>query len=164
MDALTRLTEYGENLVASLQADIASKPVTRYGPVNASGRLAASLRFDVAETPTGYRLTLYGATYALTLEYGRRPGKFPNLLAIQQWIEDKGIVPRPDAKGRPVSTKSLAYLIGRAIAQKGTLLYQAGQPSGLFGDHIGPAIVAQELAKLLLPVLHEQVVSALRAA
>jgi len=163
MDALVRLTDYGTSLVASLQERIKSEPVTRFGPVNASGNLAASLRCEVSETATGYRLELLAASYALTLEYGRRPGKFPNLASIRLWIEAKGIVPRPDAKGRAVSVNSLAYLIGRAIAQKGTTIYQSGQPSNLFGARIGPDIVAADLAKLLLPVLREQVVSALRA-
>lgn len=163
-DALARLNDYGTSLVATLQDAIRNKPVTRFGVVNASGRLADSLRFEVAETSTGYRLSLYAASYALTLEYGRKPGKFPNLAAIKQWIQDKGIVPHPDAKGRTPSTDSLAFLIGRKIASSGTTIYQAGQPTGLFGQVIGDNVPAQQLAKLLLPVFVEDVRSVLRAA
>lgn len=170
MDALERLTEYGSSLVATLQEAIRTKQVTRYGPVNASGRLAASLRFEVSESATGYTLLLYAASYALALEYGRKPGKFPSLEVIQQWIEDKGIVPSPDENGRTPGTTAnakgysqLAYLIARKIANKGTTIYQAGQPSGLFGQLIGADIAAQELAKLLLPVFLGDVRSAIRA-
>lgn len=161
-DALARLQAYGTELVAGLQTAIRTQSVTRFGPVNASGRLAASLRVEVLPTPQGYQLTLYGASYALALEYGRRPGKFPNLLAIRQWIADKGIVPRPDARGRAVSVKSLAFLIAQKLQREGSTIYQQGQPSGLFGSRIAPGIVAADLAKLLLPVLAKQVVTALR--
>lgn len=170
-DGLTRLDDYGKSLVATLQDAIRTKQVTRFGPVNASGRLADSLRYEVAESATGYTLLLYGASYALTLEYGRKPGKFPSLTAIQQWVEDKGIVPAPDANGRTPGTKAnakgysqLAYLIARKIANKGTTIYQAGQPTGLFGQVIGADIAATELAKLLLPVFVDDVRTAIRAA
>lgn len=164
LEALDRLSEYAKDLVAGLQADIASKAVTPFGAVNASGRLAASLRYEVSETATGYRLVLYAASYALALEYGRRPGKFPNITSIRLWIDHKGIVPHPDAKGRAVSKNSLAFLIARKIANQGTTIYQQGRPSQLFGARLAGDIVAAELAKLLLPVIREQVASALRVA
>ncbi len=171
-NALARLTDYGNDLVATLREAIRSKPITKFGPANASGRLADSLRFEVAETSTGYRLSLYAASYALSLEYGRKPGSFPPLKSIQQWIEDKGIVPAPDANGKTIQYKapegkdysSLAYLIARKISQKGTTIYQAGQPTGLFGEVIGESVPAQQLAKLLLPVFMEDVRSVLRTA
>ena len=161
---LTQLTDYGNELVTTLRERIKSFPATRFGPVNASGNLAASLRADVSETPTGYRLTLYAASYALALEYGRKPGKFPNLEAIKQWIEDKGIVPRPDANGRTVSTKSLAYLIGRKIQNQGTTIYQAGTPSKLFGAIISPENVTAAVTARVIPLLLQQVASELREA
>jgi hypothetical protein len=164
-DALERLTEYGADLVASLRERIKSEPVTRFGAVNASGNLAASLRTEVLATATGYRLTLYGASYALALEYGRKPGKFPPLRSIQLWIEAKGLTQKPGGASVTAGAtgySSLAFLIGRKIAQNGTVLYQAGQPSSLFGARIGAPIVASELAKRLLPVVREQALSALR--
>lgn len=164
LSAADTLLAYGTETVALLQSRVKSLPVTRFGPVNASGNLAASLRCEVSQTPDGYRLSLYAAAYALALEYGRKPGAFPNLLAIKQWIADKGIVPHPDAKGRAVSTDSLAFLIGRKIQQQGTTIFQAGQPSQLFGALLSPEAVQQALLKLLLPVYVEQVRSVLRGA
>jgi hypothetical protein len=170
-DALSRLTDYGNDLLATLREAIRSKPITRFGAINASGNLAASLRVEVSETATGYQLLLYGATYALTLEYGRKPGKFPPLKSIQAWIETRGIVPSPDANGKAPSAKanekgysSLAYLIARKIANNGTQIYQLGQPTGLFGEVIGENIPAQQLARLLLPVFLDEVRSAVRLA
>lgn len=162
--ALDRLSTYADELLAACREQVRQQPVTRFGPVNASGQLAEGLRTEVLATPTGYRLNLYAPAYVLTLLYGRRPGAFPPLLQIEQWIVSKGIVPRPDAKGRVPSTRSLAYLIGRKLAQKGNVIYQQGPPSALFADKLAPGLVAQELAKLLLPAFTEEVRSALRLA
>jgi hypothetical protein len=172
LDALARLTEYGNDLLATLREAIVSKPVTKFGAVNASGNLAASLRVAVSETATGFQLLLYGASYALALEYGRKPGKFPPLVSIQQWIETRGIVPAPDANGKTIQYKapegkdysSLAFLIARKIANNGSTIYRLGQPTGLFGEVIGENIPAQQLAKVLLPVVMDEVRSAIRLA
>lgn len=161
---LTQLTAYGAELVTGLRERVKSFQATRFGPVNASGKLAASLRCEVVETATGYRLTFYAAAYALALEYGRKPGKFPNLTAIREWIEAKGIVPHPDAKGRAVSVNSLAYLIGRKIATQGTTIYQSGQPSQLFGALLSPEQVGAAIKARIVPLLVQDVVSALRRA
>lgn len=161
---LDQLTAYGAELVTGLQERIKSFPATRFGPVNASGKLAASLRCEVTATPTGYRLTLYAAAYALALEYGRKPGKFPNLTAIREWIQAKGIVPHPDAKGRAVSVNSLAYLIGRKIATQGSTIYQAGTPSLVFGALLNPAQVSAAVKARVVPLLVQDVRTALRAA
>lgn len=161
---LDHLTAYGAELVAGLRERITSFPVSRFGPVNASGRLAASLRAEVTATPTGYRLTLYAASYALALEYGRKPGAFPNLTAIREWIQAKGIVPHPDAQGRAVSVNNLAYLIGRKIQQQGTTIYQAGQPSQLFGALLDPVQVSAAVKARMVPLLVQDVRTALRLA
>jgi hypothetical protein len=70
------------------------------------------------------------------VEYGRKAGKFPPLRSIEQWIKVKGIQPMTRTQssvmkwvrhkgrirrhdGRVPSIKSLAYLIGRKIAEEG---------------------------------------------
>ena len=63
------------------------------------------------------------------VEYGRRPGKFPPINAIENWIKIKGIVPRA-IKGKVPSTKTLAFLIARSIAKHGTI-----QRFGYGGEH-----------------------------
>lgn len=51
---------------------------------------------------------------------GNTSRKFPPVDAILKWIEVKPVIPRPDAKGRIPSPRSLAFLIGRKIQQFGT--------------------------------------------
>ncbi|MGI4871490.1 MAG: hypothetical protein ACRYFX_09965 [Janthinobacterium lividum] len=50
------------------------------------------------------------------------------------------------------------------MANKGNTIWQQGAPSTLFGDKLNTELVAQDLAKLLLPVLTQDVRTLLRAA
>lgn len=52
-------------------------------------------------------------------ENGRGPGKFPPINAILKWIEYKRLVPR-SYNGKVPTTRQLAFLISRKIAEKGT--------------------------------------------
>lgn len=67
---------------------------------------------------------LKASNYWDFIENGRGPGKFPPLERIQQWIKEKGI----ESDLRKI--KSLAYVIGKKIAEKGTNQYDQG-PAGL---------------------------------
>lgn len=51
---------------------------------------------------------------------GNPSRKFPPVDALMKWIEIKPVIPRPDAKGRIPSPRSLAFLIGRKIRDFGT--------------------------------------------
>lgn len=114
--AYTELAEIAQSLVDKLRVDIQTKPVTRYGAMNASGNLAASVRFELTTTT----LTFYAANYWPYADAGREPGRFPPIEAIMQWIEDKGI------QSTDIPLKSQAFLIARKIAQTGTVAYQQG--------------------------------------
>ena len=61
------------------------------------------------------------------VEYGRRPGKWPPLSAIERWIRIKPIVPRAYGGRRVPTTKSLAFLIARKIGTEGI------EPRPMFG-------------------------------
>ena len=161
---LDQLNAYGAELLTACREQLASLPVTRFGPVQASGRTAAAMRFEVSTTASGYRLQLFAPGSILTLIYGRRPGKFPNLTAIEHWIEEKGIMPRPDKNGKSISTKSLAYLIGRKIANSGNTVYQQGPPSKLFADILTADNVNAAVKSRIIPLLVEQVRTEVRAA
>ncbi|SOC79832.1 hypothetical protein SAMN06296241_1369 [Salinimicrobium sediminis] len=63
---------------------------------------------------------LWGAHYTEQLVNGRRPGKFPPVKMIEQWIYDKGIT--PDG----IKISSLAFLIARKIAREGTNYFKQG--------------------------------------
>lgn len=94
--------------------------------IRASGRSAASLR-SVTEPGGG---KLFGKGYIHFQKVGRRPGRFPPLDAILNWIEDKGIKPQD------ISVKSLAYLIARKIARSGTDIFQRKRPGLNVEDEI----------------------------
>lgn len=162
-DTLAALDAFGRKGVVAIVDNIRTLPITHFGPANASGQLAASVRYDLTGNVEGAQLTFYAASYALTLVFGRKPGKFPPVGQILQWIERKGILPRPDAKGKVPSKQSLAFLIGRAIAEKGTILHQAGSPSKLL-DPITTDAALQELTQQVLPGVVERVLNAVREA
>lgn len=118
------LRQFGERIVNQLKLDIGNKKITKFGAVNASGKLKESIRYEVSSGT----LRVYALGYSYFLEFGRKPGKRPPTAAIAQWIEDKGIV--PDGK---ISKKSLAFLIAKKIGEKGSLIYQQGGSDLLSG-------------------------------
>lgn len=67
---------------------------------------------------------LQGSSYFQQQITGRRPGKFPPIQPIMDWIESKGL----DLEG--ITKKSLAFIIARKIARKGTDIYQ-GKRDGI---------------------------------
>lgn len=93
--------------------------------LRASGESARSLRTEATATEG----RLYGAKYFYQQIHGRRPGKFPPISAILEWIKIKGI------KARESSTteRQLAFLFARKIAKQGTDIFQ-GKKAGLEVD------------------------------
>lgn len=73
-----------------------------------TGEFEKGLKIDYDELSA----VLFGPTYLS----GRRAGKMPPIKAIEDWIKAKGIKPLEDK----LSTSSLAFLIARKIAEKGT--------------------------------------------
>ena len=168
---LDQLTAFGADLLAACREQLANLKVTRFGPVNASKRTSDAMRFEASATPTGYRLQLFMPESGLTLIFGRKPGKFPPLIDIQQWIEDKGIVPRPDENGKATSITAnakgyspLAYLFARAIANKGNTVHQNGPPSSLFAKLLSPEAVMAGVKAIIFPLLVQDVQSQIRHA
>ena len=80
--------------------------------MRASGKFEESL--EVITTTTNAKII--GEDYTQQLEDGRRPGKFPPIAEIKQWIIDKGIVNQ--IKGE-ITISSLAFLIARKISKQG---------------------------------------------
>jgi len=87
----------------------------------ASGKSASEMRPVATETEG----TLYGSGYWYQLKHGRKPGKFPPIDMILEWIRVKQITPRDNK----TTERQLAFLFARKIAQKGTNIFQKRSPA-----------------------------------
>jgi hypothetical protein len=153
----SHLEKLGVSLTAQLVEAIQTKLIERKGAsgnfqsvVNASGKLAKSIRYEVTN---GTVLSFYGNDYIQYLENGRRPGKRPPTSVIRQWIDDKGII--PDG----ISKDSLAFLIARRMGEEGSTIYQAGGSdlvSGIFNEALQRSIEA-EFAQLLVTEIQSDI-------
>ena len=84
----------------------------------ASGELRSSFLGLVSED----ELKIFNdAEYAKNVDLGRRPGRFPNVNKLQNWIRIKfGNGPYAGrGMAKPLKIKDLTYLIGRKIANQG---------------------------------------------
>ena len=102
--------------------------------IRSSGKSAESLQISV-DGNTG---TLSGAKYFIQQTLGRKPGKFPPIDDILDWIRAKKITPR-DPK---TTQRQLAFLFARKIAQSGTNIFQGKSP-GLDMDEIIAKLVKE---------------------
>lgn len=86
--------------------------------MRASGQWANTLDTQV----TGLSAKIVGQDYTEFLVDGRKPGKFPPIAKIEQWIKDKGIKPIEAS----MKISSLAFLIARKISREGTEYFKQG--------------------------------------
>lgn len=112
------LVELGENVrrgyVNKLKAN--GHPTTKGPDAN---QLASTVTSEVIVKGTTYEVVLNLQDYWKYVEEGTRP-HWPPISAIAHWVQIKPVIPRPDEKGRIPSQQSLAFLISRKIAEKGT--------------------------------------------
>ena len=86
----------------------------------ATGNLVSSikpLKIDFANNKMQGSIDI--ASYWKYVEYGRRPGKFPPVNKILDWIKVKPVIPRPLNGLKPPTEAQLAFLISRKIARDG---------------------------------------------
>lgn len=87
--------------------------------IRSSGKSAKSLAiFNISKGGE-----LRGDDYFQQQISGRRPGRFPPIKNILEWIDAKGI--SPDG----ISKKSLAFLIARKMARQGSDIYLRRRPA-----------------------------------
>jgi hypothetical protein len=90
--------------------------------MKASGKWQSTLNVEISGNDDLTIARIYGEHYTEQLVYGREPGKFPPIKAIEKWIYDKGI----QAIGKQIKISSLAFLIARKIAKEGTEYFKQG--------------------------------------
>ena len=113
-DLYDLLVELGENV----RQGYVNKLVKNGHPTQ-ENTLASTVTSEVIVKGTTYEVVLNLQNYWKYVEEGTRP-HWPPKNAILHWVEVKPVIPRPDAKGRIPSPESLAFLISRKIAKKGT--------------------------------------------
>lgn len=141
------LNKAGSFISAELKDLIQRKPVTKFGSVNASGKLKDSVHYDIKD----YVMRVYALDYIYYVEHGRKAGKYPPKKAIRDWIESK-----PTAQsnfGWSVASESkknsIVFLIQRKIAEEGTTIYKQGG-SMLLEDILSNDLRGQIKSELIL--------------
>ena len=88
---------------------------------NATGELISSIRPMTPELVNGaFECSLSLAPHWKYVENGRRPGKFPPIDNILDWVKAKPQLVRPNRLDRKeITPKQLAFLVARKIATKG---------------------------------------------
>ena len=84
-------------------------------PSGYSERLIDSVKTQVVVGDRAWEVTMTLNDYWKYIE-NDTPPHFPPLNKILEWVNIKPIIPRPDSNGRIPSPRSLAFLIGRAMA------------------------------------------------
>lgn len=114
--------------------------------MRASGQWAKTLNVQTS----GLTTKLFGQSYTEQLVFGRKPGKFPPIALIEQWIHDKGI--KPIEENMKIST--LAFLIARKISEDGTQYFQQGGTE-LIDSVITPARIQSIINKVSVFQINE---------
>lgn len=130
-EAQRQLGTFGRNVVERAQRNLGSTRVVngKKRRADSSGNLRKSLTFSYKDNNKGlivlkFRAKGTASQYADVVEDGRRPGKFPPISAILQWMKVKPIRLRSlktnsFEKVTPARLNSAAFLIARSIAKKG---------------------------------------------
>lgn len=85
------------------------------------------------------------------VEYGRRPGNFPPVDKIREWIKVKPVLPQPMANGKLPTEQQLSYLISRSIAEKGI------KPRPILQDTLNSFQLEQKVYNQIVSLLQEEI-------
>ena len=111
------LTEQTVQQLAQILIDLYRQELT-INSVNSSGSLYNTIKSQVVVDDQAITGDLILNDYWKYIEYGRKPGRFPNIQAIKGWIKQKPVIPTGKL-GKLPTTDQLAFLISRKIATKG---------------------------------------------
>lgn len=144
------MVEVAQVIIDKLKMSIREKGV------KATGNLTQSIQAGFPSvTPSGITVAIEMADYYQWVEDGRRKGKRPPIIAIEQWISAKGIQVRQskgDSKQSVLERrKSMAEAIAKKIASKGTIKRFGYKGAGFIADVITQQnvdTIAQKLSDL----------------
>ena len=160
------LTKLGNFIVENLRNNLKNKDYTGFGAFNASGATSAGLTYKVTETSLDV-ISTQGAI--LTLEFGRKPGKYPpynpqstrygtkvrgenkgkprgDFPNISDWLDNKQSArSRFNFDGKSDAQKAgTIFLIARGLKNKGNTPYQKG------GTELIKEVLTDEQIQLIL--------------
>lgn len=137
VDLVSILSQTGTTVVDQIKQNLSSTGT------NATGRTAASLRFEVINETDKQILRIIGKPYFQVVETGRKATpEYTNpskqfVADILEWVKARGI------------EEKAAYGIAKSIHQKGTKLFRSGGREDIFSNVITPTFV-DELSKSIL--------------
>ena len=111
---LATLDEYAEKA-----KELYKRKLTDKG-INASYKLLNSVETVVRRNDDEFIVTINLEEYWIFVENGRKPGRFPPIDKILEWVRIKPVIPYTDSRGRLPTEEQLAFLIARKIANEGT--------------------------------------------
>ena len=88
--------------------------------INASYKLLNSVETVVRRNDDEFTVSINLEDYWYYVENGRKPGRFPPVSKILEWVRVKPVIPYTDSRGRLPTEEQLAFLISRKIAEQGT--------------------------------------------
>ena len=135
--------QYAKEAIELYRQKLRENPKGKYGDKNTTGNLSNNLRYEVNMTNDSLEVYLYLEDYYKWVEQGRMKGKYPPIDVIQTWINDKPSIDRKDGDGKLPTTKQLAFLISRSIAENGI------EPTYYLSDTI------EELQDKYIPLLED---------
>ena len=148
------IESFAKELIKLIQNAIRTKPIKRISrrkvkgkyidkpftaPVNASGNLANTLRYELTST----NLSIWANDYIYELVWGKPPGISATSIdhnlesSIRKWMSDKGI------SSTTVDNDTLAQLITNKIQKFGSSIYLAnhGNNSGLLENIVNDQMI-----------------------
>jgi len=119
---------------------------------NASYKTSESFTKEVTQNSG----TLFGASNLYQLKHGRKPGRFPPIDDILDWIRSKGITP----KDNKTTERQLAFLFARKIAQSGTDIFEGKKPALNVDDQI--KVLQEQFEKNLTADFKTEIIKVLK--
>lgn len=139
------LNEYAEKFTSLYTSKLSN------GNHKATGKLIDSVHTVVNKGDMQFDVTVSLKDYYYYVEKGRKSGKRPPYSAILNWIRAKRIVPLPRQSRKPPTQEQLAFLIQRAIGDKGTI-----KKYGYKGSNIMITSI-QELNATYVPLIKQEI-------